>query len=137
VRAIFVDTNYWVAVANPLDPLAPVARSLEPLITGADLVTTQEVLAEFLGFVSGLGEMLRYRAVSICNAASSNPNILVLPQTARSFQRGLDLYAARLDKGYSLVDCISMVTMRSRGIGECLTADRHFAQEGFAALMGA
>ncbi len=135
MRTIFADTSYWVAVANPRDPLAPVVRSLEPVIAGVDLVTTQEVLAEFLGFVSGLGEMLRYRAVSICRAASLNPGIVVLPQTAHSFQRGLDLYATRLDKGYSLVDCISMVTMRSRGIRECLTADRHFAQEGFAALM--
>jgi uncharacterized protein len=40
----------------------------------------------------------------------------------------------RLDKGYSLKDCISMHTMRQRGISEVLTNDRHFEQEGFRAL---
>jgi hypothetical protein len=44
------------------------------------------------------------------------------------------LYSARPDKGYSLVDCISMQTMWREGIAEVLTNDRHFEQEGFRAL---
>ena len=47
---------------------------------------------------------------------------------------GLALYAARPDKGYSLTDCISMATMRKKGLTEVLTNDRHFEQEGFRAL---
>ena len=42
--------------------------------------------------------------------------------------------AARPDKGYSLTDCISMATMRKKGLTEVLTNDRHFEQEGFRAL---
>ncbi len=30
---------------------------------------------------------------------------------AQSFMLGLDLYLARADKGYSLIDCISMQTV--------------------------
>lgn len=48
---------------------------------------------------------------------------------------GLDLYGARPDKGYSLTDCISMQTMRDRGIVEVLTHDHHFEQEGFVLLL--
>jgi hypothetical protein len=44
----------------------------------------------------------------------------------------LALYQSRLDKGYSLTDCISMQTMRREGLTEVLTNDRHFEQEGFA-----
>jgi predicted nucleic acid-binding protein len=44
---------------------------------------------------------------------------------------GLKLYQQRLDKGYSLTDCISMNTMRKSGITEVLTHDLHFTQEGF------
>jgi hypothetical protein len=55
-------------------------------------------------------------------------------QTAASFASGLALYRARLDKGYSLTDCISMQTMRQEGLSEVLTNDRHFEQEGFRAL---
>src|SRR5262249_51199045 len=46
-----------------------------------------------------------------------DPQIDVLPQSSASFQAGLELYEQRLDKGYSLVDCISMVSMRNRGGG--------------------
>jgi len=44
------------------------------------------------------------------------------------------LYAARPDKGYSLTDCISMQTMRRKGLVEVFTNDLHFEQEGFRAL---
>lgn len=46
-----------------------------------------------------------------------------------------EVFADRPDKGYSLVDCISMVVMRDRGIAEVLSADHHFIQEGFVALL--
>jgi predicted nucleic acid-binding protein len=48
---------------------------------------------------------------------------------------GLKLYESRLDKGYSLTDCISMSVMRDRNLTEMLTHDRHFAQEGFIILL--
>lgn len=47
----------------------------------------------------------------------------------------MDLYEQRLDKGYSLVDCISINVVRDRGITEVLTNDHHFEQEGFASLI--
>jgi hypothetical protein len=53
---------------------------------------------------------------------------------ARSLSAGLDLYATRLDKGYSMTDCISMQAMRREGLTDVLTNDRHFEQEGFRAL---
>ena len=49
-----------------------------------------------------------------------------VPQSRNSFLDGLALYNARLDKGYSLVDCISMQTMRREGLTDILTNDRHF-----------
>ncbi len=58
----------------------------------------------------------------------------VVPQSRESFVGGLELYRARPDKWYSLVDCISMRTMRREGLTDVLTNDRHFEQEGFRAL---
>ena len=49
--------------------------------------------------------------------------------------KGLDFYASRADKAYSLVDCISMDTMRQMGLAEVLTNDHHFTQEGFTILI--
>ncbi|MDX2229976.1 MAG: hypothetical protein NW220_10080 [Leptolyngbyaceae cyanobacterium bins.349] len=59
----------------------------------------------------------------------------VISQTHASFQSGVELFQSRLDKGYSLTDCISMQTMRQLGISEVLTHDKHFTQEGFVILL--
>ena len=67
-------------------------------------------------------------------AILAKPVIRVIPQSRESFLAGLQLYRARPDKGYSLVDCISMQTMRKEGLTEVLTNDRHFEQEGFRVL---
>ena len=58
-----------------------------------------------------------------------------MPQTHENFLAGLALYKARADKGYSLTDCISFVVMRDRKLGDALTADVHFVQAGFRALL--
>ncbi len=49
--------------------------------------------------------------------------------------KGFELYNARLDKGYSLTDCVSMNVMREQNISEILTNDDHFEQEGFQILL--
>lgn len=50
-------------------------------------------------------------------------------------ERGLDLYAQRPDKAWSLTDCISFVVMTEHGLVEALTGDHHFEQAGFRALL--
>ena len=67
-------------------------------------------------------------------AILSSAEVRVIPQSRASFLAGLELYTQRPDKRYSLVDCISMRTMRREGLTEVLTNDRHFEQEGFRAL---
>ncbi|MDO8539844.1 MAG: hypothetical protein Q7S40_05335 [Opitutaceae bacterium] len=49
--------------------------------------------------------------------------------------RGAELFAARLDKDWSLTDCISFGVMRDHHIEEALTGDHHFTQAGFKRLM--
>ena len=51
------------------------------------------------------------------------------------FARGLTLYRQRIDKAWSLTDCISFVVMADEGLTEALTGDRHFEQAGFRALL--
>ena len=49
-------------------------------------------------------------------------------------QAGFDLYESRLDKDWSLTDCVSFAVMTQRGLTEALTADHHFEQAGFRAM---
>jgi predicted nucleic acid-binding protein len=51
------------------------------------------------------------------------------------FKSAVEFYSQRLDKGYSLTDCASMLIMRQKGIQDILTYDKHFLQEGFNALL--
>jgi uncharacterized protein len=47
----------------------------------------------------------------------------------------LELFRNRPDKEWGLVDCISFVVMTEKGIAQALTADQHFNQAGFKALL--
>ena len=60
----------------------------------------------------------------------------MVPQTHDGFLTALELYEQRLDKQYSMTDCISMQAMRSLGVTEVLTHDEHFTQAGFQILFG-
>jgi len=99
------------------------------------LVTTEEVLDDFLTYYSGHGPVLRNNAVQTVEDALADPLVLVRAQSHQSFLDGITLYKARPDKEYSLTDCISMETMRQEGISEILTNDNHFRQVGFAILL--
>jgi len=54
---------------------------------------------------------------------------------SQNILNGLELYGQRLDKSYSLTDCISMVIIKQMGIEQILTRDHHFIQEGFTILL--
>jgi len=57
------------------------------------LVTTEEVLTEFLTYFSGRGTLFRRKAAAIAYALRDDPDVHLLPQTSRSFAAGLQLYA--------------------------------------------
>ena len=93
------------------------------------------MLTEYLTFFSTASEPVRRKAAEgVEGLLSMSSGIRVIPRSRESFRAGLRLYGARPDKGYSLVDCISMQTMRREGLTEVLTNDRHFEQQGFRAL---
>ncbi|NJP11528.1 MAG: type II toxin-antitoxin system VapC family toxin [Leptolyngbyaceae cyanobacterium RU_5_1] len=131
MRIVFADTFYWVALINPADAWhAQVIRFSQSSVPFR-ICTTDEVLTEVLAFYSAAGDRSRQRAATLIRQILRDPNIQVMEQTHQSFLDGLELYEQRLDKGYSLTDCIAMNTMRSLNITEALTHDKHFAQEGF------
>jgi predicted nucleic acid-binding protein len=131
----FVDTLYFVALFNPRDQWHAHAVVASKLNADTKLITTEEVLVELLNFFSEYGEKARLGAVTQAEGILSSANIDVARQSHEGFIAGLTLYKARPDKGYSLTDCISMLTMRERGISDILTHDDHFRQEGFTVLL--
>jgi len=134
---IFADTFYWIALTSAKDQWHEHAKQLSASLTGAQLVTTEEVLAEFMTWFAPSGVGGRAHAAAAVQHILSDPAVQVVPQTHASFLAGLTLYRNRLDKDYSMTDCISMHTMRSLAITDVLTHDIHFAQEGFQVLFAA
>lgn len=134
MRKVFADTHYWIAVTHQKDQWHKQALNARSALGETILFTTDEVLIEFLNFFACQGSDFRKLAVKIVHSLISNPNIHIIPQTRGSIMEGLKYYENRIDKEYSLTDCISMNAMRTEGINEILTNDHHFEQEGFLKL---
>ena len=135
MNTVFADTFYWIAFTNVQDLAHEKAKDFTRSATPTTICTTEEVLIEYLNFFAGWGPHFRRKvSINIQNMQESR-TVQIVPQTSASFLSVLSLYRARLDKGYSLTDCISMQTMRQEGIADVLTNDVHFEQEGFRALL--
>ena len=134
MKQIFADTFYWVALINPRDNWHQRAIEVTAKLENIELVTTDEILVELLNFMSAQGQKMRRRAVEFIDDIRENLHIQVIPQSRESFLQGFDLYRRRMDKEYSLTDCISMTVMQRLKIREVLTHDNHFKQEGFLIL---
>jgi uncharacterized protein len=135
VKLIFVDTLYWVALANSRDQWHERAIELQETVSNRRLITTEAVLIEFLNYFSSFGSFMRQTVAGIAHDILDDPDMEVLPINSSLFLSGLNLYEQRLDKEYSMVDCLSMIAMKNRDISEVLTHDKHFSQEGFNILL--
>ncbi|MEW4568793.1 PIN domain-containing protein [Tautonia sp. JC769] len=128
----FADSFFFLAIGNPRD--AAHRRSLA--ISSNDprpLVTTAWVLTEVADALAAPGN--RQAFLRLLERLRRNPAVEIIPADPDLFDRGLDLYARRPDKAWSLTDCISFVVMADRGLTEALTGDHHFEQAGFRAVL--
>src|SRR5260370_37702555 len=132
MSSVFADTFYFVALANPRDQAHQKAVQWTLGFHGA-MVTTSWVLTEYGNQMSSLAN--RQEFVDTVRDLRANSQVMIAPPEAKLFEEGLQLYASRPDKEWSLTDCISFVVMQQEGIREALTGDHHFEQAGFAALL--
>ena len=132
---VFLDTSYAIALAAASDQLHAKAIDLSEQLQAeaTRLVTTQAVLLE-------IGNALakqRYRsaAVKMLAALEADPMVTLISLTEELYRKAFRLYQDRPDKEWGLIDCVSFVVMSERGLSEALTADEHFEQAGFKALL--
>ena len=127
-REYFADTWFLIARSDRSDSHHRNARRLDAFTSGR-IVTHHGVLIEFLNFFAEDGPHIRTAAVATVRRAFTE--MTLVPTDKELFRRAVDLYERRPDKGYSLVDCMSMIVMEDRGITHVLTNDHHFTQAGF------
>jgi predicted nucleic acid-binding protein len=131
----FVDTAYIQAVINTRDQWHGAAARWEawPAAERRRLVTTEFVLIEFGDSLATV--KARSLAAGMIDVLRGSSLVDTVPTSAELFDAALGLYRNRADKGWGLTDCSSFVVMRERGLTAALTADEHFRQAGFRALL--
>ena len=135
MRKIFADSVYWIALINPTDQWRQNAMTVSRELKDFSIITTDEILTETLNYFAESGEYFRGIVTREIEKILLNQAVEIADATHENFLNGFELYKNRLDKGYSLTDCISMNIMRERQILDILTHDHHFTQEGFQILL--
>jgi predicted nucleic acid-binding protein len=132
---VFLDSSYAIALSVSNDEHHERAVKLaEQLETqGTSLITTRAIVLEIGNALAGL----RYRkaAVQLLDALENDLKVEIIPVTEELCARAFQLYRNRLDKEWGLIDCISFTIMEDRKLTDALTADDHFRQAGFRALL--
>jgi len=129
---MFLDTSYLGALFMKNDQWHDSARVWVRRIR-PPLITTDYIILEL---ADGLARPnWRVTFARILDLLKRDPNVRIIPQSSELFERGVQLYRSREDKHWSLTDCLSFVVMRDEGCNEALTADIHFEQSGFRALL--
>lgn len=67
MKTVFADSHYWIAIVNPDDPWAKAAKAARSALDEVFMVTTDEVLTEFLAALSR-GEHMRKQATKMVRA---------------------------------------------------------------------
>ncbi|NCO42645.1 MAG: hypothetical protein COZ06_36860 [Armatimonadetes bacterium CG_4_10_14_3_um_filter_66_18] len=132
---VFLDSSGLAAYANARDQFYGQARAVYTSLRETRL-TTDAVLTETAAFFSPVGSRsLAVHLKDTIDRASQRGFVEVIHADAALIQRAWELYRDRPDKDYSLVDCMSFLVMRERGILRAFTHDDHFEQEGFVRLI--
>ena len=136
---IYVDSGFFIALFDSSDDAWLIARTLFDIFVSdhnTRFACARDVMNELLAHYSPSGSLTRREVARFVRRAFEDPKYRVEIVDAELYSDALDLYENRLDKRYSMVDCIGMTIMRRDGINEVVTTDRDFVQEGFINVMG-
>ena len=129
----FLDTAYVLALLNQKDTYHKQAKKmLHSMHSANEVWLTEAVLIEI---ANALASSNRPAAVAFINSCYITPNVRVVSVDSRLLKRAMDFYETRGDKEWGLTDCISFIVMDDNDLTEAFTADDHFQQAGFRALL--
>jgi len=134
-RLALLDTSFILALENRDDSFHERAKSLANDFYGEDCV-----LLLHWGILLEIGDGYarverREKGCGLLCKLQQEGGFRIVPLTEALLQNAITLYSERGDKNWGLTDCVSFVLMRQEGVVEALTADVHFRQAGFRALL--
>jgi predicted nucleic acid-binding protein len=128
----FADTSYYIALVSADDDAHGRAAAYTAAFDGS-IVTTAWVLNELANHLAKPPNRALF--LEMLRDMRSDERVTIIPMSEDLFERGVALYGERLDKEWSVTDCVSFIVMREHGLTEALTGDHHFEQAGFTALL--
>jgi predicted nucleic acid-binding protein len=130
---LLLDTVFVQALLNRRDEYHAQAKAILPRVRAATEVwVTEAVLVEVGNALSALNRTATVQFIQQCYHTA---NMRVVSVDTPLLIRALQLYHARSDKTWGLTDCISFVVMQEQGLTDAVTADEHFLQAGYRALL--
>jgi predicted nucleic acid-binding protein len=131
---LLLDSTFIAGLINSRDQFHSQARAFLPMVeTAAEVVITEAVLIEAGNLLHSV--RLRQRAAEFIEACFATTNVTIVSVGTELLRKAVDFYRVHYDKDWGLTDCISFVAMKERGLLMAMTADAHFQQAGFRALM--
>ena len=131
----FADTAFWIALLLARDQYHAQAVAWRSYLarSKANVVTSQAVLWELLNALGSPSS--RGAAAHFYSDALRSPELEVIELSPEQIEEAVQLYVRHGDKEWSLTDCHSFALMRRRNLTQALTADHHYAQAGYPALL--
>ncbi len=131
----FFDTSFAIARASQRDQFHQKTKfwSAEVQAEKIPVVITQAVILEIGNALAK--SAFRAVAVGLLESFEKSGNTTIISMSNELYNKAFELFKNRPDKEWGLVDCISFVVMKERNIEAALTADEHFVQAGFRALL--
>ena len=130
---LLLDTVFIQALLNQRDQYHAQAKAFLPRVRAAKEVwVTEAVLVEVGNALSAVNRMAAVQFIEQCYCT---PNLRVVAVDPSLLSSALQLYRDRPDKTWGLTDCISFVVMQEQGLTDGVTADEHFVQAGYRALL--
>lgn len=131
-RHVFADTSFWIALVVKNDQHHERAERWAAQLFGT-ITTTAAVILETANALAR--PVWRQHGVALLDHLQQRPNIQVIPFSADLWNRAWDLYKKRMDKTWSLTDCISFLIMGELKLVDALATDDDFRQAGFRPLL--
>lgn len=134
-----MDTQGWAEMYH--DPALHHAQAdaflTQSLANNWQLITSNLILSELVPLLNRARSfrLPQSQTLSIITRIRTLPNLTIEHVDPTIDALAWDLLYANPQHPWSHVDATSMALMRQLGIAEVLTADHHFAQAGFTALL--
>ena len=129
---MLIDTSGWLCVLHKDEPEH--AKAIWLYDNARVRVTHSYILDEFVPLAQ-VRKFPRRSNLAFTRRILDDTDVKLVWVDEDLHRQAVQLLLEREDKSYSLCDAVSFLVMRSFGILEALTTDRHFKQEGFVRLL--